>query len=57
MKRYTAPVEVDSNGDLVLVFPDELLEVLDWNVGDKLLWSNNSDGTWILTKHEDSSPQ
>lgn len=57
MKTYTAPVDVDSDGDLVLVFPDELLEAMNWNVGDKLLWSDNSDGTWTLTKNENSDSQ
>ena len=54
MTTYTAPVEVDSDGDLILVFPDDLLEAMDWNEGDTLLWKQLDDGTWSLAKREDS---
>ena len=54
---YTAPVEVDSAGDLVLVFPDELLTAMDWNEGDSLLWKQLDDGTWSLTKRENCDPE
>jgi bifunctional DNA-binding transcriptional regulator/antitoxin component of YhaV-PrlF toxin-antitoxin module len=51
---YIAPIEVDSAGDLILVFPDELLEAMDWNEGDTLKWQQNDDGSWTLTKNENS---
>ena len=51
---YTAPVEVDSDGDLILVFPDALLEAMQWREGDTLLWKELDDGTWSLKKREDS---
>ena len=57
MTMYTAPVETDSDGDLVLVFPDELLEAMDWNAGDTLLWKQLDDGTWSLSKNENSDPE
>lgn len=52
---YTAPIEVDSDGDLILVFPDELLAAMDWNEGDTLLWTQNDDGTWTLKRNENSN--
>ena len=54
---YEAPVEVDSDGDLILVFPDELLAAMDWNEGDTLLWTQNDDGTWTLKRNENSDSQ
>ena len=54
---YEAPIQVDSDGDLILVFPDELLAAMDWNEGDTLVWTNNEDGTWTLTRNENSDPQ
>jgi len=52
---YEAPIQVDSDGDLILVFPDELLEALVWKEGDSLLWINNEDGTWTLKQNENSN--
>jgi len=47
---YYAPVEADSDGELYLVFPDELMDAMQWNEGDTLVWNDNEDGTWTLTK-------
>jgi bifunctional DNA-binding transcriptional regulator/antitoxin component of YhaV-PrlF toxin-antitoxin module len=54
---YEAPVEVDSDGDLILVFPDELLAAMDWNKGDTLVWTQNDDGTWTLKRNENSNTE
>jgi bifunctional DNA-binding transcriptional regulator/antitoxin component of YhaV-PrlF toxin-antitoxin module len=35
---YKAKVEEDSNGNLILIFPDELMEEMGWEVGDDLEW-------------------
>ena len=51
---YQAPVEVDSDGDLILVFPDELLAAMDWIQGDVLTWKKNDDDSWTLTRNENS---
>lgn len=48
---YTIPLEQDGD-DLVLPFPDEMLESVGWQVGDTLVWSDNEDGSWTLTKVE-----
>ena len=55
--RYTVPIQEDSNGDLIIVFPEELMEDLDWNIGDSLKWKQNDDGSWSLEKHEDSNTE
>ena len=55
--RYTVPIQEDSNGDLIIVFPEELMEDLDWNIGDSLMWKQNDDGSWSLEKREDSNTE
>lgn len=54
-KFYDAPIQVDSDGELIFVFPDELMMELDWNIGDTLRWQKNDDDSWTLTRHEDSN--
>lgn len=54
---YEAPIQVDSDGDLILVFPDELLAAMDWNEGDTLIWQHNEDGSWTLTRNENSDTE
>lgn len=56
-KFYDAPIQVDSDGELIFVFPDELMMELDWNIGDTLRWKKNDDDSWTLTRHEDSNSQ
>jgi hypothetical protein len=51
---YIAPIQVDSDGDLILVFPDELLAAMHWNAGDTLHWTQNDDDSWTLTRNENS---
>jgi len=34
--KYTIELEEDSDGNLVLPFPDELIESLGWDEGDML---------------------
>lgn len=52
MLKYQGEVIEDpETGDLCLELTDELLEEMGWNVGDTLLWEENSDGSWSLTKN------
>ena len=37
------------DGDTV-EFPDDLTELLGWQVGDELTWEFNEDGTFTLSK-------
>jgi hypothetical protein len=47
---WTVTLEEDDNGDLILPIPLDLLEMQGWKEGDTLNWSDNTDGTWSLTK-------
>jgi len=48
-------VEKDSDGELVLPFPEDLIKELGWNIGDTLQWIDNNDGTFSIKKHENSN--
>ena len=40
----------DNPEDLVLAFPDDLLANAGWKPGDTIVWTDQGDGTWMLTK-------
>ena len=48
--KWTLPVLEDG----LIEFPDDLTEVLGWQVGDELIWQAHEDGTFTLTKVEDT---
>jgi len=50
MKSYTLPIERDTDGELMLTFPDDLMESMGWSEGDVIEWNENEDGTWTLRK-------
>jgi hypothetical protein len=53
---HTVKVEEDPNtGDLVLPLPTELLNQMGWDIGDDLVWSDNFDGSYSLSKKVDKS--
>jgi hypothetical protein len=43
-------LEQDENGDLVLPLSDELLQSLGWRIGDTVVWKDNEDGSWTMSK-------
>lgn len=47
--RWTAILEEDGE-DLILPLPQELLEELNWNIGDTLEWTEHSEGGWQIRK-------
>ena len=50
-KTYTVAIEKDpETGELVLPFPQELLEELEWHPGDTLVWDARNDGSFVLSK-------
>jgi bifunctional DNA-binding transcriptional regulator/antitoxin component of YhaV-PrlF toxin-antitoxin module len=57
MNSWTIKVEEadDGSGDLILPFPDNLLESTGWKEGDILEWIDNKNGTWILRKKDETS--
>ena len=50
-------LEKDSDGELVLPFNEEMLDELGWGVGDTLTWTDNGDGTFSISKHENRDSQ
>lgn len=55
-KTWTVTLEEDpETGDLILPFPDDMLEETGWQEGDVLEWIDNKDGTWSLVKKEDKT--
>lgn len=40
----------DNPGELILKFPPELMSAAGWKEGDDIIWTDNKDGTWSLTK-------
>jgi hypothetical protein len=47
---YTVTVEEDSNGEMVLPFPDEMMDELNWEIGDSLIWSQEPNGNIVISK-------
>ena len=53
---YTVRVEEDpETGDLILPLPTELLNQMGWDFGDTLIWDDNHDGSFSLSKKVDKS--
>ena len=51
MKKYTVTLEEDpATGDVILPFPEEMLTEVGWEEGDVLVWKDNRDGTFSITK-------
>lgn len=54
MTTYVLDVKEDpETGDLILEFPDSLLENTGWKVGDTLEWVDNKDGSWTLRSYKE----
>jgi hypothetical protein len=52
-KRWLADVKEDpATGDSIIEFPPEMLEETGWKEGDELVWTDNKDGSFTLTKKE-----
>ncbi len=49
----TVKLEQDENGDLILPLDEEMCKELGWKIGDTVLWSDNGDGSYTLTKKEE----
>ena len=45
-------IEENEDGELILPIPDEMMSQLDWSENDLLLWTNNGDGTFSITKNK-----
>jgi hypothetical protein len=54
MTRYsfvrTLVEDPEHPGEILLDLGDELCEHLGWKEGDTIVWKDNQDGTWTLSK-------
>jgi hypothetical protein len=41
---YTVEIELDpKTGEMILPFPQELIDEMGWNVGDRLIWEEDGE--------------
>ena len=53
-KTWTVIIEEDvETGDVILPFPQEMLDEVGWMPGDNLKWVDRGDGTWEIRKVEE----
>ena len=43
-------LEEDEFGYLILPLPDDLIRCMGWQEGDNLIWHDNGDGTFNLSR-------
>jgi hypothetical protein len=48
--KYTVALEENEDGELVLPVTQAILDEVGWKEGDTLVWSDNGDGTFTLTR-------
>ena len=54
-KRHTLEVKYDSNtGDHYLQFSPDMLAQVGWDFGDTIVWKDNNNGSWTLSKKVDN---
>ena len=51
MKKYTVEI-IEEGDDVILPLPPEMLEELGWKEEDILVWTDNKDGSWSLSKKD-----
>ena len=44
--------EHNETKELYLQFPPDAINQVGWDEGDTIVWEDNQDGTWTLTKKE-----
>jgi hypothetical protein len=51
---WTITLEEDpKTKELILPFTEEILNTIGWKEGDVIVWKNNNNGSWTLTKKVD----
>jgi len=54
-KKHTLEVKYDSStGDHYLEFTPDMLAQVGWDFGDTIVWKDNNDGSWTLSKKVDN---
>jgi len=53
--KHTLEVKYDSStGDHYLEFTPDMLAQVGWDYGDTIVWKDNNDGSWTLSKKMDN---
>jgi len=52
MSKYTLEVQKNEDGEFFIELNDEILEGTGWKIGDDLVWKDNEDGSWTLSKSD-----
>jgi antitoxin component of MazEF toxin-antitoxin module len=50
MTKYWVTKVVEQDGNLGMIVPAELLQSVDWKIGELLKWELNSSGSIIISK-------
>lgn len=54
-KTWTAEIQMDGlTGDAIIPIPDEVIDLVEWNLYDELEWIDNKDGSYIIRKVQKS---
>ena len=53
MSKTFITTVIEDGDDLVLTFPDTLMEEMNWGLGDTLEWRLTADGAAVIRKIED----
>lgn len=51
-KTFTLEVQRGDDGEAYIEFPQETMAGLGWKEGDTVIWTDNKDGSFMLTKKE-----
>jgi hypothetical protein len=51
-KTHTLIVQENEDGEFFIELNDEILEGTGWEIGDDLVWEDNKDGSWTLSKSD-----
>jgi formylmethanofuran dehydrogenase subunit D len=54
MKTTLTVQEDPDTKELYIQLTDEMLAELGWKEGDTIKWTEQSDGSWVLTKQKES---
>jgi len=51
--KWTITLEEDpETGELILPFPEDFLDQVGWKEGDTLVWKDEGNGAWSMTKKD-----
>ena len=43
-------IEYNDDGELVLPLSEEIMQGLDCEIGDNIIWTDNGNGSWTISK-------